>query len=189
MSILTKIMSGGTAARTAAPEKCRECARDFDETRRNGARLADAYGATIDTISANLCGLPVGRLKEYQRQLAALREMIVPLLPQKGLQLLRKDLDKLLQSYRDEFDSCLSGREQQTRESMAALAVLAELMSDREPAYRPRFRGISKKLLRLAATPDIETIHQTLLAEIRQLSRYADEAEGANQLAVGRVNV
>jgi hemoglobin-like flavoprotein len=115
--------------------------------------------------------------------------MIVPLLPQKGLQLLRKDLDKLLQSYRDEFDSCLSGREQQTRESMAALAVLAELMSDREPAYRPRFRGISKKLLRLAATPDMETIHQTLLAEIRQLSRYADEAEGANQLAVGRVNV
>jgi len=162
---------------------------DFEESRRSGTRFADAYVGSIDTISENLCGLPEVRLREYRRSLAALREMVVPAVPAQGLKLLRKDLEKVLRSYRDEFDACLNLREQQARESMAALAVLAELMSERDTDYQARFRGISKKLLRLAATPDMETIHQTLMAEIRQLTRYADETGNHNQLAVQRVRM
>jgi hypothetical protein len=151
--------------------------------------MADAYGASIDMIAENLCGVPEGRLKEYRTGLAAIREMIVPLAPPRGLQRIRKDLELLLRSYREEFDNCLSLREQQARESMAALAVLAELMSQRDASYQARFRGISKKLLRLASTPDMETIHQTLMAEIRQLQLYAGETEGSHQLAIQLVSM
>ena len=187
MSILMKLMGADSATKAGAKECCRECLCEYADAMDYAGAMVAMYKHAIDIFASSITGLPPNAQKEIRDRLKKHRDEFGPLLPKPVLASLRKNFDDIMKSYSDKVQRQIKVNEQQTRESMASLAVMAEVIAAREETYKVRFNGIAKKVRALASEPDMGVIQQRLEAELQQLEQYAHEEEQDRRVFVNRV--
>jgi GGDEF domain-containing protein len=90
--------------------------------------------------------------------------------------------------YHRDLEVCVRRHEDEAKQVMAMIAVLAESMAARERSYSVRFRDIAKKTRLLVTTQDIGLIRKRLTEEMTQLEKYVEDLERDTHQAVARVN-
>lgn len=98
-----------------------------------------------------------------------------------------KMVDRELAAWGKSIEQDFDAQEQDTKEAMAAVAVMAEALGANEKTYGVRFRGISKKLRLLSTSNDIAEIRRKLQGEIELLEKYVDEMSTDNESALNRL--
>ena len=187
MSILMKLMGGESPEKAGAYPSCRECRCEYADAMDYAGAMVVMYKHAVDVFASSITGLPPGAQKEIRDRLKKHRDEFGPLLPKPVLASLRKNFDDIMKSYSEKVQRQIKLSEQQTRESMASLAVMAEVIAAREETYQVRFNGLAKKVRVLASEPDMGVIREKLVAELQQLEQYAQEEEQDRRAFVSRV--
>ena len=105
-----------------------------------------------------------------------------------GWRQIHEDLDTELSAYQKEFTRHQQEHEQAIRSSLASLSVLAEALAQPGDEHEVRFRGLSRKLRRLASGRDSRVLCQKLQHEIVNLERYAERVQKADSRTMERLS-
>lgn len=145
------------------------------------------YRGTLDSVVNHTPRI----LKEQSGDLKKnLRQIRVRLEGQPSTALLKetvKDVDRELSHWGKTTEAGFEAQERETKDAMAAVAVLAEALGGHEKTYGVRFRGISKKLRLLTTSNDISEIRKKLQGEIELLEQYCEEMTKETEAALGRM--
>lgn len=98
-----------------------------------------------------------------------------------------KAVNRELAAWGKATESHFEKQERETKEAMAAVAVMAEALSAQEKTYGVRFRGISKKLRILTTSNDIAEIRRKMQTEIELLEQYVDAMSSDSRSALGSI--
>lgn len=126
---------------------------------------------------------------EHKKKLKQIRNLLDSKPSRALLNEVRLQLDTSIGGFTRGLDQQLGQQENETRQVMAIIAVVAESMADREKQYSVRFRGIGKKLRVLTTCNDIGEIRRKLEAEVCQLEKYVDDMARDTDSAVSRVQM
>lgn len=99
-----------------------------------------------------------------------------------------RNLEGTVKRYQRDLEACVRRHEDEAKQVLAMMAVLAESMAARERNYSVRFRDIAKKTRLLVTTQDISLIRQRLSEEMTQLEKYVEDLERDTHQAVARIN-
>ncbi len=98
-----------------------------------------------------------------------------------------KEVDRELSNWGKTTEASFEAQERETKDAMAAVAVMAEALGSHEKTYGVRFRGISKKLRLLTTSNDISEIRKKLQGEIELLEQYVNQMTQESDSALGRL--
>jgi hypothetical protein len=96
-------------------------------------------------------------------------------------------VDRELANWGKTTEASFEAQERETKDAMAAVAVMAEALGSHEKTYGARFRGISKKLRLLTTSNDISEIRKKLQGEIELLEQYVNEMTRESESALDRL--
>lgn len=125
--------------------------------------------------------------KKYRDALTKLQRSIRPDMTVDSWQRLRKDLTAEVSAYAQVVDLHRRRHDKVMKESMAALAVMAETLAPGEQWHPARFHGLGRKLKRLASSRGFQSLSVKLEHEIRNLERYGEDQAALDPQAVGRL--
>jgi uncharacterized protein YukE len=98
-----------------------------------------------------------------------------------------KEVDRELANWGKRTEASFEAQEKETKDAMAAVAVMAEALGAHEKTYGVRFRGISKTLRVLTTSNDISEIRKKLQGEIELLEQYVNQMTQESESALGRL--
>ena len=147
------------------------------------------YQALIDLVSVHIPKAAKEVGLDHKKKLKQIRNLLDAKASKPLIGEVRQQLDKSIATFTGELDHQLGRQEQEAKQVMAIVAVMAESMADREKQYNVRFRGIGRKLRVLTTSNDIAEIRRKLEAEVSQLEKYVDEMARDTESAVNRVQM
>lgn len=146
-----------------------------------------AYRGSLDSVvnhTPKMLRDQSGDLKKNLRQIRARLE------GQPSTALLKetvKEVDRELANWGKNTEASFEEQERETKDAMAAVAVMAEALGSHEKTYGVRFRGISKKLRLLTTSNDISEIRKKLQSEIELLEQYVNQMTQESDSALDRL--
>ena len=148
-----------------------------------------AYQSLLEALAAHIPKTARDAGQEHSKRLKQIRNLLdsTPTRPLIGS--VRQQMDRAVDQFANELDLQLGRQEQEAKQVMAIVAVMAESMADREKQYNVRFRGIGKKLRVLSTSNDLAEIRRKLEAEVAQLEKYVDDMAKDTQSAVSRLQM
>jgi hypothetical protein len=146
-----------------------------------------AYRGALDSIvnhSPKTLREQAADLKKNLRQIRARIDGLPSLALMKETS---KDVDREIANWGKATEASFEAQERETKEAMAAVAVMAEALGAHEKTYGVRFRGISKKLRLLTTSNDISEIRKKLQGEIELLEQYVNQMTQESESALERL--
>jgi GGDEF domain-containing protein len=162
--------------------------RESSGKQRGAAENATAVViALVEAIRDSAALGPAEERNRYKDNLTKLSRSVRADMTPDSWRRLQRDLGREISSFAKVASAHARRYEARMRESLAALALLAEVIAPTEQHHSVRFRGLAKKLRRLASSRSFETIDQKLGHEIRTLERYAQDQEIPQTKSVERL--
>jgi GGDEF domain-containing protein len=146
-----------------------------------------SYKAALDSLAEHAPAALKALLEDFRKELRKLRTGLGSTPNGAALTDVRKDLDGALKAYGRAVEQHTRRHEEEAKQVMAMLAVMAESIAGQEKQYNVRFRGIAKKLRLLITSQDLSEIRQKLSAEVSQLEKYVEDMSRDTQAALERV--
>jgi GGDEF domain-containing protein len=149
---------------------------------------AGGYRAALGSLERHVPPLAGPVRDRFRKELRSLTKTIGTAVQSRHWDELSKNFDASVKQYCRDLEGAVRSHEDEAKQVMAMMAVLAESMAARERTYSVRFRDIAKKTRMLVTTQDIAVIRQRLSEEMTQLEKYVDDLERDTAQAVERLN-
>ncbi len=149
--------------------------------------LVGAYRGALDSLMQHTPKTSAAGAPDWRKNIRQLRARFDTSLSIPVVKETAKAVNREIAVWGSATESHFERQEKETKEAMAAVAVMAEVLSAQEQTYGVRFRGISKKLRILTTSNDIAEIRRKLQSEIELLEQYVDAMAADSRSALGSV--
>jgi len=146
-----------------------------------------AYRTALGCLERNAPAIATPIRDSFRKELRALATAVGIIPEQREWDELSKNLEGSVKRYSKDLEAFVRTHENDAKQVLAMMSVLAESMAARESSYSVRFRDIAKKTRLLVTTQDIAVIRQRLSEEMTQLEKYAEDMDRDTHQAVARL--